>query len=62
MRRPIAPALSLVALLAARPALAQDASTDYTLPHQRKALEIYRTIIGFRTAAGHGRLRPCPRP
>ena len=56
MRKSIALAVSLLALLAARPALAQDASADYTLPHQRKALEIYRTIIAFRTAAGHGQV------
>lgn len=35
---------------------AQDASAGYTQPYQRKALEIYRTIIGFRTAAGHGQV------
>jgi len=56
MRRSIALALSLLSLLTASPALAQDASADFTLPHQRKALEIYRTIIGFRTAAGHGQV------
>ena len=56
MRRSIASFLSLLALLALRPLLAQDASADYTLPHQRKALEIYRTIVGFRTAAGQGQV------
>ena len=35
---------------------AQDASAGFTAPYQRKALEIYRTIIGFRTAAGHGQV------
>lgn len=35
---------------------AQDASLDYTEPYQRKALEIYRTAIGYRTAAGHGQV------
>lgn len=35
---------------------AQDASAGYTAPYQRKALEIYRTIVGFRTAAGHGQV------
>lgn len=33
---------------------AQDASSDYTEPYQRTALEIYRTLIGYRSAAGHG--------
>lgn len=42
--------------LASTPAFSQDASSDYTAPYQRKALEIYRTIIGFRTAAGHGQV------
>jgi acetylornithine deacetylase/succinyl-diaminopimelate desuccinylase-like protein len=56
MRRSIVLALSLLALLAPGPVLAQDASTDYTLPYQRKALEIYRTIIGFPTAVGHGQV------
>lgn len=56
MRTLVAFALSLLALLAPGLALAQDASADYTLPYQRKALEIYRTIIGFRTAAGHGQV------
>lgn len=36
--------------------IAQDSSADYTDPYQRKALEIYRTIIGFRTAEGHGQV------
>src|SRR5687768_2199240 len=34
----------------------QDTSAGFTQPYQRKALEIYRTIIGFRTAAGHGQV------
>lgn len=47
---------ALAALLLIIPAnlFAQDSSADYTEPYQQKALEIYRTIIGFRTAAGHG--------
>lgn len=40
----------------AGPLLAQDSSADYTEPYQRKALEVYRTIIGYRTAAGHGQV------
>ncbi|WP_420635027.1 M20/M25/M40 family metallo-hydrolase [Candidatus Palauibacter sp.] len=35
---------------------AQDASADYTEPYQKKAFEIYRTAIGYRTAAGHGQV------
>ncbi|HSM06120.1 MAG TPA: M20/M25/M40 family metallo-hydrolase [Longimicrobiales bacterium] len=35
---------------------AQTSSADYTEPYQQKALEIYRTIIGFRTAEGHGQV------
>jgi carboxypeptidase PM20D1 len=47
----------LLALVScAAPVYAQDASADYVEPHQRKALEIYRTIIGYRTAAGHGQV------
>jgi len=51
----VAAALCLASLLV-RPAAAQEASADYTAPYQRKALEIYRTIVGFRTAAGHGQV------
>ena len=46
--------LTLPAL--AVPLHAQDSSGDYREPYQLKALEIYRTAIGFRTAAGHGRV------
>lgn len=35
---------------------AQDSSADYSEPYQQRALEIYRTIIGYRTAAGHGQV------
>lgn len=56
MRRTLAAFLCLLALTLAAPVVAQDASADYTQPHQRKALEIYRTIVGFRTAAGHGQV------
>ena len=34
----------------------QDSSSDYTEPYQRDALDIYRTVIGYRTAAGHGQV------
>lgn len=37
-------------------ARAQHASADYTAPYQRQALEIYRTIVGMRTAAGQGQV------
>lgn len=42
--------------VAAAPVAAQDRSSDYTDPHQVRALEIYRTLIGMRTAAGHGQV------
>jgi len=35
---------------------AQDSSLDYTEPYQQKALEIYRTLIGYRSAATHGQV------
>ena len=35
---------------------AQDHSSFYTEHHQKKALEIYRTSIGFRTAKSHGQV------
>ncbi len=37
-------------------ASAQDHSSFYTEPSQQKALEIYRTSIGFRTAQSHGQV------
>ena len=36
--------------------VAQDSSSDYTAPYQRKALDVYRTAIGYRTAATHGQV------
>ena len=36
---------------------AQDSTADYTQPYQQRALEIYRTIVGIRSAAGHGQCR-----
>ncbi len=35
---------------------AQHSSADYTQPFQRKALEIYRSIVAMRTAAGQGKV------
>jgi len=35
---------------------AQESSSDFSEPYQRKALEIYETLIGMRTAAGHGQV------
>jgi acetylornithine deacetylase/succinyl-diaminopimelate desuccinylase-like protein len=43
-------------LIASGPALAQDNSSAYTEPYQRKALEIYRNSIGFRTARSHAQV------
>ena len=54
MRKGLVGVLCLIAVACGAPVLAQDLSADYTSAHQRKAVEIYRTIIGFRTAAGHG--------
>jgi acetylornithine deacetylase/succinyl-diaminopimelate desuccinylase-like protein len=49
--------LTAVILFGAPPmASAQDSSADYTEPYQQRALEIYRTIIQYRTAAGHGQV------
>ncbi len=47
---------AVVLLFAPCVASAQDSSADYTEPYQQRALEIYRTIIGYRTAAGHGQV------
>ncbi len=44
---------ALLGTLAA-PAAAQPTAASYTQPYQRKAFEIYRTIVGMRTAAGQG--------
>jgi len=35
---------------------AQDSSAAYTEPYQQQALDIYRTIIGYRSSATHGRV------
>jgi acetylornithine deacetylase/succinyl-diaminopimelate desuccinylase-like protein len=42
---------ALLGTLAA-PASAQPSAASYTQPYQRKAFEIYRTIVGMRTAEG----------
>ena len=58
MSRLIVTGLLCVALtLASAPlALAQRTSADYTEPYQRKAFEIYRTIVGMRTAEAQGKV------
>lgn len=43
-------------LVCALPLTAQQGSDAYTAPYQRKALEIYRTLVGMRTAAGQGQV------
>ncbi len=43
-------------LTAAAVANAQSHSSEYTEDYQREALEIFRDIIGMRTAAGHGKV------
>jgi acetylornithine deacetylase/succinyl-diaminopimelate desuccinylase-like protein len=40
----------------ATPLAGQHSSADYQAPYQTRALEIYRTLIGFRTAQGHGQV------
>jgi acetylornithine deacetylase/succinyl-diaminopimelate desuccinylase-like protein len=56
MSRAIAMAVvgALILGTMAAPAAAQPTAASYTQPYQRKALEIYRTIIGMRTAEGQG--------
>ncbi len=48
----------LLAVLLVVPAAltAQDSSSDYTEPYQKQALEIYRTAVGYRTAATFGQV------
>jgi carboxypeptidase PM20D1 len=48
--------VAFVLLLAPAGISAQDSSTDYTEPYQQEALDIYRTIISYRSAAGHGQV------
>ena len=47
--------VSLLLLLSV-PAAAQNSSADYSKPYQRKALEIYRNSISYRTAMTHGQV------
>ena len=50
-------ALVIAVLLAFTSGLAaQVSSANYTEPHQQRALEIFRTSIGYRTAASHGQV------
>jgi carboxypeptidase PM20D1 len=49
--------IAVVVLFASvAPLAAQDSSATYTEPYQRQALSIYRTSIGYRTAATHGQV------
>ena len=50
------PLLAAALLLTPLAITAQDSSADYQEPHHRKALEIYRTIISFRSSEGHGQV------
>lgn len=55
--RPLARGLTVTLLsVAAATAGAQTRSDAYTAPHQRAALDIYRTIVGMRTAEGQGQV------
>ena len=46
--------LAVLALLLPAGALSpQDSSTDYREPYQQRALDIYRDLIGYRSAASH---------
>jgi acetylornithine deacetylase/succinyl-diaminopimelate desuccinylase-like protein len=47
---------ALAAFLLPGTLLAQDSSADYRQPYQDRALEIYRTLIGYRSAASHGQV------
>ncbi|MEJ2153532.1 MAG: hypothetical protein P8Y29_11480, partial [Gemmatimonadota bacterium] len=48
--------LTIVLLSSPGAFFAQDSSSDYTEPYQQEALEIYRTLIGYRSAAGQGQV------
>lgn len=48
--------MTIVLLSSPGPVFAQDSSSDYTEPYQQEALEIYRTLIGYRSAAGQGQV------
>lgn len=49
-------AIALLAVAAVAPGRGQDVSSDYVEPYQRKALEIYRHAISYRTVAGYGQV------
>ncbi len=53
----LVPAFTALAIaVAPTSAQAQTSSADYTEGYQQQALDIYRTIIGFRTSAGHNQV------
>ena len=54
MRIPIA--LAVIGSLIPDILTAQASSANYTEPYQQKALQIFRTSIGYRTAATHGQV------
>lgn len=57
LHRSTSPAGVLFGLLLLAPGLAaQTSSADYTEPYQRLALEIFRTVIGYRSAETHGQV------
>lgn len=47
---------AVVLLVLAQALAAQPSSADYGAAYQRRALEIFRTAIGYRTAATHGQV------
>ena len=49
-------AVLLSGVLSGAQAQTPDESSYYTEPYQEKALEIYRQIVGWRTAKGHGQV------
>ena len=49
-----ATAALLALALVPSPATAQTSTSDYTAPHEEKALEIFRNIVEVRSAEGHG--------
>ena len=48
--------LAIVLLGTGLPVSAQEASADYSAPYQQRALDIYRSLIGFQTVAGRGQV------
>jgi acetylornithine deacetylase/succinyl-diaminopimelate desuccinylase-like protein len=45
-----------IALVLPSSASPQDRTADYTAGYQRQALDIYRTVVAFRSAEGHGQV------